>query len=132
MYQGIFKFLIIFRWALADAISRKIENGFLIGLDVSIENALSTILLWRFMLELRKFNDRLEDISSQGVTRTLFEFRAQVRNLNNSIMQNFGASIMLTEEEISTVYSDQKEIQMEHQPHHGNITADEFPWKQPG
>ncbi|KIJ55983.1 hypothetical protein M422DRAFT_239160 [Sphaerobolus stellatus SS14] len=108
---------------------RQIENGFLIGVDVSIENAISTILLCRFMLELREFNDRLEDISSsQVIARTLSEFRARVQTLNDSIIQDFGASIVPTEEEISTIYSDQKDIQMEHQPHHGDITVDEFPW----
>ncbi|KIJ50758.1 hypothetical protein M422DRAFT_245424 [Sphaerobolus stellatus SS14] len=129
LYQGIFRFGIIFSWDLADAVSRRTENGFLIGVDVSIENAISTILLCRFMLELREFNDKLENISSsQGLARTLSDFRARVRTLNDSIMQDFGASIVPTEEEISTTSSDQNDIQMGHQPHHGDITVDEFPW----
>jgi len=131
LYQGIVRFFIVFTWELADAISRQIENRFLIGVDVSLEIVISTILLCRFILELRKFSDKRQDIpSSQVMSETISDFRARVRTLNEGIMHDFGPSIFPTREESLMLYTNETELQTHpvHQHASLNITAEEFPW----
>ena len=64
------------------------------------------------------------------MSEILSGFQARIRTLNESIMEDFGPSILPIREESSMLYTDETELQTHsvHQHASLNIMAEEFPW----
>ena len=64
------------------------------------------------------------------MSEILSDFQAWIQTLNESIMQEFGPSILPIREESSTLYTNETELQTDpvHQHASLNVTAEEFPW----
>ncbi|KIJ23018.1 hypothetical protein M422DRAFT_276485 [Sphaerobolus stellatus SS14] len=90
--QGVMRFMIIFAWEVTSAITQPLINPFLSGIDVGIETAVSTILICRFVLQLRHFNDRNVDgiSTSQDGQPPLETFKAAIRRADETMTQEFG------------------------------------------
>ncbi|KIJ57401.1 hypothetical protein M422DRAFT_238994 [Sphaerobolus stellatus SS14] len=70
LQQGVVRFFIIFIWSLEIIISNKVLNSLLVGFDVGLENSVSGILVCRFILQLRKFNTRVQTVPSVHIEST--------------------------------------------------------------
>ncbi|KIJ49888.1 hypothetical protein M422DRAFT_246258 [Sphaerobolus stellatus SS14] len=101
--QGVMRFMIIFAWEVTSAITQPLINPFLSGIDVGIETAVSTILVCRFVLQLRHFNDRnVDGISApQNGQPPLGTFKAAIRRAGETMTQEFGD----LEPSLSSAYS---------------------------
>ncbi|KIJ25874.1 hypothetical protein M422DRAFT_273106 [Sphaerobolus stellatus SS14] len=90
--QGVIRFTILFAWGVTGAITQPLINPFLSGIDVGVEIAVSTILICRFMLQLRHFNDRnVNGLSaSQDGQPPLGTFKAAIRRADETVTQEFG------------------------------------------
>ncbi|KIJ25881.1 hypothetical protein M422DRAFT_273117 [Sphaerobolus stellatus SS14] len=102
--QGVMRFMIIFAWEVTSAITQPLINPFLSGIDIGIQNAVSTILICRFVLQLRHFNDRNVDgiSTSQGGQPPLGTFKAAIRRADETMTQEFGD----LEPSLSSAYSE--------------------------
>ncbi|KIJ49902.1 hypothetical protein M422DRAFT_246271 [Sphaerobolus stellatus SS14] len=90
--QGVMRFTILFAWGVTGAITQPLINPFLSGIDVGVEIAVSTILICRFMLQLRHFNDRNANglSASQDGQPPLGTFKAAIRRADEIMTQEFG------------------------------------------
>lgn len=92
--QGIFRFTIIFIWGLEIIITRELLPPFIRGVDVTIEDSISAILVCRFLLELRKFNTSAQSVPSIDIEtiQAAPGIRGQLRRLNENVLEDFGNS----------------------------------------
>ncbi|KIJ24505.1 hypothetical protein M422DRAFT_785854 [Sphaerobolus stellatus SS14] len=101
--QGIIRFLIIAVWATADSIVTQATKSDLRGFDVPLEETISTILICRFMIQLRKQASQSVVVTTGSVVEqeSLSTFQATVRRVHESLEEDFGDPISrsLTERE---------------------------------
>ncbi|KIJ46207.1 hypothetical protein M422DRAFT_250245 [Sphaerobolus stellatus SS14] len=93
--QGVIRFI----WALESAIQQKLINPLFSGIDTSLEGAMSTILVCRFLLDIRRYTDKVQDntINTQSIqqhSRNLTSFKAAARQINTIIIEEFGNLIL--------------------------------------
>ncbi|KIJ34782.1 hypothetical protein M422DRAFT_263140 [Sphaerobolus stellatus SS14] len=129
LQQGVIRFIVIFLWTLEASITKKVLNPLLAGFDAPLEDSISSILICRFMLQLRKFNTRVQTVPSLDIASTP-GVQGRLRRIHETIVDEFGDSGM--------------EYSLE-AGHHGpepdggiaptavidtqvRITAEEFPW----
>ncbi|KIJ28063.1 hypothetical protein M422DRAFT_270698 [Sphaerobolus stellatus SS14] len=129
LQQGLFLFIIIFIWSLEITISNKLLNVWLAGFDVGLENSIAAILICRFMLQLRKFNTRVQTIPSVSIS-TNIGIQGRLHRFHETIIEEFGNSgldySLETENDVPDAEGDTA-------PNAGSgtelrITAEEFPW----
>ncbi|KIJ31931.1 hypothetical protein M422DRAFT_266298 [Sphaerobolus stellatus SS14] len=136
--QGIARFIIIFMWTLEIAVSQKLLPLFLVGFDTVLESVVSTILVCRFMLELRKWSDNPNPstIPSFNIPTdpapASSGIRGQLQHINRTIIKEFGNHGI-------AYHLDLEETDIEHEETGTGImggginteiriTAGEFPW----
>ncbi|KIJ30905.1 hypothetical protein M422DRAFT_267516 [Sphaerobolus stellatus SS14] len=129
LQQGIVRFFIISIWSLEDSISYKVLNPFLAGFDVGLENVISVILICQFILQLRKFNTRVQTVLSVHIASTP-GIRGRLQRIHETHIEEFGNSGI--EYELETE-NDMAELEGDTAPPAGidtevHITAEEFPW----
>ncbi|KIJ26180.1 hypothetical protein M422DRAFT_272814 [Sphaerobolus stellatus SS14] len=127
--QGVIRFIIIFIWNLEGSINEKLLNPFIAGVDSGLENAVSCILICRFMLELRKFNEHVQTVPSIHIA-TQPGIRRHLSRFNEEILDEFGNTGMPYEWETETEGYEDEEASP---PENGlntklGITVEEFPW----
>ncbi|KIJ27563.1 hypothetical protein M422DRAFT_271232 [Sphaerobolus stellatus SS14] len=110
--QGVIRFIVIFVWNLEISVTEQASNvklqihkaylflwvsqtltdEVLRGVDNDVERGISAILIYRFMLELRRWSKK-----PQGNTQTrdtLTTFKARVRDMNETLLDEFGVTDM--------------------------------------
>ncbi|KIJ51941.1 hypothetical protein M422DRAFT_776303 [Sphaerobolus stellatus SS14] len=94
--QGALRFVIIFLWSLSGSIKRQLLPGDIASFDTPLENSISVILVCRFILQLRTFTSETRtDTTHVDTLRTLSDFRARTLEINESIIDEFGNSMIL-------------------------------------
>jgi len=100
--QGILRFLVVFIWVMEISLMDKLSDPLIGGIDTPLEDAVSSILICRFMLDLRKHNESppilpslaLQDISivSNHVSscHSSWTFHGYFERVNNVILAEFG------------------------------------------
>ncbi|KIJ49934.1 hypothetical protein M422DRAFT_44675 [Sphaerobolus stellatus SS14] len=84
---------IIFVWLLEISVaSRRITDPFIAGVDTLLEASISTILICRFMLDLRRFNDEQKGMRSNDGLGTISSFKAQFKGMHGTFIEEFGSS----------------------------------------
>ncbi|KIJ47609.1 hypothetical protein M422DRAFT_248609 [Sphaerobolus stellatus SS14] len=109
--QGVIRFVVIFIWVVEISLTDKLLNPLIGGVDTPLEDAMSSILVCRFMLDLRRYNDSepkppslsLKDflpISNQPPSscHSSWTFHGYLGRVNELIMSEFG--------DVPTSYSD--------------------------
>ncbi|KIJ27757.1 hypothetical protein M422DRAFT_271048 [Sphaerobolus stellatus SS14] len=89
--QGAVRFFIIFIWNLEDSISNKVLNPFLAGFDIGLENVISAILVCRFILQLRRFNTRVQTVLSINIASTP-GIQERLQHIHETLIEEFGNS----------------------------------------
>ncbi|KIJ40156.1 hypothetical protein M422DRAFT_256985 [Sphaerobolus stellatus SS14] len=120
---------IILIWDLEISISAKVLNPSLGGFDGGLENVVSTILVCRFILQLRKFNTRVQTVPSVNIASTP-GIRGRLQHIHKTIIEELGNSGMEYDLEME---NDIAELEGDTTPSAGidievHITAEEFPW----
>ncbi|KIJ40145.1 hypothetical protein M422DRAFT_256972 [Sphaerobolus stellatus SS14] len=128
LQQGVIRFLIILIWNLEGSISAKVLNPTLVGFDFALENVVSTILVCRFILQLRKFNTRVQTVPSVNIASTP-GIRGRLQRIHETIIEEFGNSGM----EYELEKNDMAQLEGDTTPSASidtevHITAEEFPW----
>ncbi|KIJ50909.1 hypothetical protein M422DRAFT_244859 [Sphaerobolus stellatus SS14] len=90
LQQGVIHFFIIFTWNLGDSISSKVLNPFLRGFDIGLENSVSVILICQFILQLRKFNTRVQTVPSVHITSTTPGIQGRLQCIHETLIEEFG------------------------------------------
>ncbi|KIJ36479.1 hypothetical protein M422DRAFT_261238 [Sphaerobolus stellatus SS14] len=103
--------------------------AFLRGVTTGIEISVSTILLSRFLLELRKFNTRSESIPAEE-EEAVYDMGGRLCRINRSIIEDFGNPGFHSEWENATQSVEERESS---DWHNNEVTelavnAEEFPW----
>ncbi|KIJ27934.1 hypothetical protein M422DRAFT_270871 [Sphaerobolus stellatus SS14] len=129
LQQGVVRFYIIFIWSLEITISNKNLNLFLIGFDVGLENIVSVILICRFILQLRRFNTRVQTVPSVHIASTP-GIRGRLQHIHETLIEEFGNSGI--EYGLETE-NDMAELEGDTAPSAGidteaYIMTEEFPW----
>ncbi|KIJ40125.1 hypothetical protein M422DRAFT_256949 [Sphaerobolus stellatus SS14] len=129
LQQGVIRFFIIFTWTLEISISNKVLNPFLAGFDDGLENVISTILVCRFTLQLRRFNTRVQTVPSVHIASTP-GIRGRLQRIHQTLIEEFGNSGIEYDLEME---NDTAELEGYPTPSAGidtevHITAEEFPW----
>ncbi|KIJ45818.1 hypothetical protein M422DRAFT_250604 [Sphaerobolus stellatus SS14] len=129
LQQGAVRFFLIFIWTLEDTISDKVLNPFLAEFDSGLENVVSTILICRFILQLRRFNTRVQTVPSVHIASTP-GIRGRLQRIHETLIEEFGNSGIEYGLEIE---NDMAELEGDTAPFAGidtevRITAEEFPW----
>ncbi|KIJ30899.1 hypothetical protein M422DRAFT_267505 [Sphaerobolus stellatus SS14] len=129
LQQGVVRFFILFIWDLEDSISNKVLNPFLAGFDTGLENTVSAILICRFILQLRKFNTRVQTVPSVHIASTP-GIRGRLQRIHETLIEEFGNSGI--EYDLETK-NDMVELEGDTALSVGidtevRITAEEFPW----
>ncbi|KIJ31847.1 hypothetical protein M422DRAFT_266462 [Sphaerobolus stellatus SS14] len=129
LQQGVVRFFIIFIWSLEIGISDKVLNLFLAGLDGGLENVVSVILLCQFILQLRRFNTRVQTVPSVHIVSTP-GIRGGLQRIHETLIEEFGNSGI--EYDLETE-NDMTGLGGDTAPSAGIdtevcITAGEFPW----
>ncbi|KIJ37649.1 hypothetical protein M422DRAFT_259741 [Sphaerobolus stellatus SS14] len=109
--------------------SLKVWNPWLVGFDAGLQNVVSVILVCRFILQLRKFNTRVQTVPSVNIASTP-GIRGRLQHIHETIIEEFGNSGMEYDLEMD---NDTAELEGDTTPSAGidtevHITADEFPW----
>ncbi|KIJ29573.1 hypothetical protein M422DRAFT_269014 [Sphaerobolus stellatus SS14] len=129
LQQGVARFLIIFICTLENSISTKVLSPFLSGFDAGLEDSVSVILICRFILQLRKFNTRVQTVPSVHIVSTP-GIRGGLQRIHETLIEEFGNSGI--EYDLETE-SDMAELEGDTAPSAGidtevHITVEEFPW----
>ncbi|KIJ30555.1 hypothetical protein M422DRAFT_267895 [Sphaerobolus stellatus SS14] len=129
LQQGVVHFFIIFIWILEQSISNKVLNPFLAGFDAGLENIVSTILLCRFILQLRNFNARVQTVPSVHIASTP-GIQGRLQHIHETLIEEFGNSGI--EYDLETE-NDMAELEGDTALSVGIdtevcIAAEEFPW----
>ncbi|KIJ37669.1 hypothetical protein M422DRAFT_259766 [Sphaerobolus stellatus SS14] len=109
--------------------SLKVLNPSLAGFDAGLENVVSAILVCRFILQLRKFNTRVQTVPSVNIASTP-GIRGRLQQIHETIIEEFGNSGMEYDLEME---NDMAELEGDTTPSAGidtevHITTEEFPW----
>ncbi|KIJ30757.1 hypothetical protein M422DRAFT_267698 [Sphaerobolus stellatus SS14] len=99
LQQGVIRFIIIFLWSLELSIEQKVLDPWLAGFDAGLQNAISAILICRFMLQLRRFNSREQTVPSFHFASNS-GIRGQLHRINETITEQFGNSEMYHDSDI--------------------------------
>ncbi|KIJ35153.1 hypothetical protein M422DRAFT_262719 [Sphaerobolus stellatus SS14] len=91
--QGVIRFVILFLWSLEISISEKTINPSLAGIDNDLKTAVSAILIYRFLLELRRFNEKTQNTGDSVTPVTLTSLRARIGGLNDTFINEFGSEM---------------------------------------
>jgi len=78
LIQGIHRYVIIFTWTLIDEIGSQKIPFFRKATDAPLENAVSTILICRIVLELRDFSHRSTNPSTTVASLSTWRFRTAI------------------------------------------------------
>ncbi|KIJ40142.1 hypothetical protein M422DRAFT_256969 [Sphaerobolus stellatus SS14] len=129
LQQGVVRFLIILIWNLENSISAKVLNPWLAGFDGGLQNVVSAILICRFILQLRKFNTRVQTVPSVNIASTP-GIRGRLQRIHETIIEEFGNSGMEYDLEMENAIA---ELEGDTTPSADidtevHITAEEFPW----
>ncbi|KIJ22790.1 hypothetical protein M422DRAFT_276722 [Sphaerobolus stellatus SS14] len=129
LQQGVVRFFIIFTWSLELSISANFLNPFLADFDAGLEAVISAILICRFILQLRKFNTRVQTVPSVHIASSP-GIRGRLQRIHETLIEEFGNSGM--EYHLETE-NDMAELEGDTAPSAGidtevRITAEEFPW----
>ncbi|KIJ37655.1 hypothetical protein M422DRAFT_259748 [Sphaerobolus stellatus SS14] len=129
LQQGVIRFLIILIWNLEILISAKVLNPWLAGFDSGLEHVVSVILVCRFILQLRKFNTRVQTVPSVNIASSP-GIRGRLQRIHETIIEEFGNSGMEYDLEME---NDMADLEGDTTPSAGidtevHITAEEFPW----
>ncbi|KIJ32155.1 hypothetical protein M422DRAFT_70699 [Sphaerobolus stellatus SS14] len=92
-------------------VSQTLTGVVLRGVDSNMERGISAILIYRFMLEFRKWSNK-----PQGSTQTrdtLTTFKARVRDMNEILLDEFGATDMGQEIQDQQNHTIQESIMLE-------------------
>ncbi|KIJ26891.1 hypothetical protein M422DRAFT_271989 [Sphaerobolus stellatus SS14] len=107
----------------------QILNPFLAGFDSELENVISAILVCRFILQLRKFNTRVQTVPSVNIASSS-GIRGRLQCIHETIIEEFGNSGMEYDlkmendiEELEGDTTSSADINTE-----VHITVEEFPW----
>ncbi|KIJ29553.1 hypothetical protein M422DRAFT_268992 [Sphaerobolus stellatus SS14] len=119
LQQGVVRFFI----------STKVLNPFLAGFDGGLENSVSAILICRFILQLCKFNTRVQTVPSVHIASTP-GIRGRLQRIHETLIEEFGNSgieyDLETENDMAELEGDTASsggIDME-----VHIIVEEFPW----
>jgi len=85
--QGVIRFIIIFLWNLKIGITSRTSSSVLSGVDVDLEKAISAILLYHFILELKRWDEKPNGTEQ---INTMTTFKARVRAIDGTIIDEFG------------------------------------------
>ncbi|KIJ31108.1 hypothetical protein M422DRAFT_267317 [Sphaerobolus stellatus SS14] len=126
LQYGVMRFLLIFFWVWEVVWSAGLELfGGLGGTDGPLELRISILLLCRFILEIRKFDDHIPSVPSFSI-ESRPGIQGRLQRFQESILESFGSSILNRESrsvgELSGPSPDEgasTEIR---------ITREEFPW----
>ncbi|KIJ37674.1 hypothetical protein M422DRAFT_259771 [Sphaerobolus stellatus SS14] len=129
LQQGVIQFVIILILNLEGSVLTKVLNPWLVGFDRELENVVSAILVCRFILQLRKFNTRVQTVPSVNIASTP-GIRGRLQQIHEAIIEEFGNSGMECDLEME---NDNAELEGDTTPSAGidtevHITAEEFPW----
>ncbi|KIJ40141.1 hypothetical protein M422DRAFT_256967 [Sphaerobolus stellatus SS14] len=129
LQQGVIRFLIILILGLETSISVKVLSPWLVGFDGGLENVVSVILVCQFILQLRKFNTRVQTVPSVNIASSP-GIRGRLQHIHKTIIEEFGNSGMEYDLEME---NDMAELEGDTTPSAGidtevRITAEEFPW----
>ncbi|KIJ53866.1 hypothetical protein M422DRAFT_242130 [Sphaerobolus stellatus SS14] len=129
LQQGIVRFFIISIWTLEGSISNKVLSPFLAGFDSGLEAVVSTILICRFILQLRKFSTRVQTVPSVHIASTP-GIRGRLQRIHETLIEEFGNSGI--EYDLETE-NHMAELEGDTAPSAGMdtevcITTEEFPW----
>ncbi|KIJ40121.1 hypothetical protein M422DRAFT_256943 [Sphaerobolus stellatus SS14] len=129
LQQGVVRFFIIFIWTLEISISDNVLNLFLVGIDTGLENVVSAILICRFILQLRRFNTRVQTVPSIHIASTP-GLQGRLQRIHTTLIEEFGNSgieyDLETEDDIAELEGDPTpSADIDTEVH---ITAEEFPW----
>ncbi|KIJ40119.1 hypothetical protein M422DRAFT_256942 [Sphaerobolus stellatus SS14] len=91
LQQGIVRFFIVFIWGLEVSILNKVLNPFRAGLDTGLEDAVSAILICRFILQLRRFSTRVQTVPSVHIASTP-GIRGRLQHIHETLIEEFGNS----------------------------------------
>ncbi|KIJ31872.1 hypothetical protein M422DRAFT_266355 [Sphaerobolus stellatus SS14] len=91
--QGVIRFVILFWWSLEISISEKTINPSLAGIDNDLKTAVSAILIYRFLLELRGFNEKTQNTGDRVTPVTLTSLKARISGLNDTFINEFGSEM---------------------------------------
>ncbi|KIJ31628.1 hypothetical protein M422DRAFT_266656 [Sphaerobolus stellatus SS14] len=102
---------------------------FLASFDASLEDSVSVILICRFILQLRKFNTRVQTVPSVHIASTP-GIRGRLQCIHETLIEEFGNSGI--EYDLETE-NDMAELEGDTAPSGGidtevHITVEEFPW----
>ncbi|KIJ27932.1 hypothetical protein M422DRAFT_270869 [Sphaerobolus stellatus SS14] len=129
LQQGVVHFFIIFIWTLEGSISAKLLNISLTGFDSGLENVVSALLICRFILQLHRFNTRVQTVPSVHIASTP-GIQGRLQRIHETLIEEFGNSGI--EYDLETE-NDMAELEGDTAPFAGfdtevHITAEEFPW----
>ncbi|KIJ52256.1 hypothetical protein M422DRAFT_243043 [Sphaerobolus stellatus SS14] len=110
--------------------SLKVLNPWLAGFDNELENVVSVILVCQFILQLCKFNTRVQTVPSVNIIASTSGIRGRLQCINETIIEEFGNSGM---ESDWAMENDMAELGGDTTPSAGidtevHITAEEFLW----
>ncbi|KIJ49105.1 hypothetical protein M422DRAFT_246915 [Sphaerobolus stellatus SS14] len=89
LHQGVIRFIIIALWEIEASITQKVLAQSIGGFDIGLEAVVSVILICRFMLQLRKFNSRVQTLPSLHVVSNS-GIRGQLHQVHQTIIGEFG------------------------------------------
>ncbi|KIJ33081.1 hypothetical protein M422DRAFT_256956 [Sphaerobolus stellatus SS14] len=129
LQQGVARFFIILIWGLEISISAKVLNPFIAGLDAGLENVISPILICQFLLQLRRFDTRVQTVPSVHIASTP-GIRGRLQRIHETLIEEFGNSGIEYDLQME---NDTAELEGYPTPSAGidtevHITAEEFPW----
>lgn len=87
LHQSVLRFAVILLFGVEQAISLNLSRFRLGGVEINIEFALSAMLVCRFLLQLRR---RHKVASEELATASMSRFDARIRDIGNSIIDEFG------------------------------------------
>ncbi|KIJ51133.1 hypothetical protein M422DRAFT_244310 [Sphaerobolus stellatus SS14] len=99
-------------------------------IPLGLEDVIPPILLCRFMLQLRKFNSRVQTVPSIYIAPMYRGIRGQLYRLNETIIEEFGNPRLEfeSEEESDMVEPGEDHIPSADIDTEVRITTEEFPW----
>ncbi|KIJ24597.1 hypothetical protein M422DRAFT_274594 [Sphaerobolus stellatus SS14] len=94
--HGILRFLIIFIWELKLAIGTKLIPSHFVDLDAVLQLCISTILVCRFVLELRGLNNGYDGTSGLEGSRQFSLFKDIGQRIHEDVLNDFALASHLT------------------------------------
>ncbi|KIJ29778.1 hypothetical protein M422DRAFT_268728 [Sphaerobolus stellatus SS14] len=130
LQQGVICIIIVVLQILAIILTPQDSVQNISQILSGLEAVLPPILLCRFMLQLRKFNSRVQTVPSIHIASTYRGIRGQLYRLNEIIIEEFGNPRLdfELEEESDMVEPGEDHIPSADIDTEVRITTEEFPW----